>query len=351
MFCMGTSGFDEKSVRNVKSRVKAPSRRVSSSSSTAGESSTNDASSPASTAVDEEESDEDEDEEKPAQTSAEDPPALVEDEDSETADSELPEDPMQTAPVSQRMRGNKKENKFKGNKTSKPKEKRMKAKEKKEAKKARAREALKSPRSTISNDEPDDEPYYIKLGECIVLDWYPEAIDSIFLGDRNDDADVRGQWLSADNGQGVPFVHDPATDAKRQRRDLRKKNGITLEDCFMETGKREKLSEDNAWYCNNCKELRQATKTLEIWTCPDIVVVHLKRFGGTRSFRDKIDVKVDYPVEGLDLTEKIGQKEDGKSYLYDLFAVDNHFGGLGGGHYTASAKNFFDGQWYDYNGK
>ena len=220
MFCMGTSGFDEKSVRNVKSRVKAPSRRLSSSSSTAGESSTNDASSPASTAVDEEESDEDEDDEKPAHTSAEDPPALVEDEDSETADSELPEDPMQTAPVSQRMRGNKKENKFKGNKTSKPKEKRMKAKEKKEAKKARAREALKSPRSTISNDEPDDEPYYIKLGECIVLDWYPEAIDSIFLGDRNDDADVRGQWLSADNGQGVPFVHDPATDAKRQRRDV-----------------------------------------------------------------------------------------------------------------------------------
>jgi ubiquitin carboxyl-terminal hydrolase 4/11/15 len=62
-------------------------------------------------------------------------------------------------------------------------------------------------------------------------------------------------------------------------------------------------------------------------------------------------VLVDYPIEGLDLTEKIGQKEDGKSYIYDLFAVDNHFGGLGGGHYTACAKNFFDGQWYDYNGK
>jgi ubiquitin carboxyl-terminal hydrolase 4/11/15 len=348
-YCFGTSGFEDKSVRNVKSRVKAPSRRLSSSSSTAGESSTNDASSPASTAVDEEESDEDEDEENSAQTSAEDPPALVHD-DSETAESELPEDPMQSAP---NMRGNKKENKFKGNKTRKTKKNLSKKKEKRELKKAKAREIQQqqSPRSTISNDEPDDEIYYIKLGECIVLDWYPEAIDSIFLGDANDSADARGQWLSSENGQGLPFVHDPATEAKRQRRELRKKNGITLEDCFMETGKREKLSEDNAWYCNHCKELRQATKTLEIWTCPDIVVVHLKRFGGTRSFRDKIDVKVDYPVEGLDLTSKIGQKEDGKEYLYDLFAVDNHFGGLGGGHYTASAKNFFDGQWYDYNGK
>jgi ubiquitin carboxyl-terminal hydrolase 4/11/15 len=350
MFCLGTSGFEEKSVRNVKSRVKVPSRRLSSSSSTAGESSTNDASSPASTAVDEEESDEDEDEQMSAQTSAEDPPALVDD-DSETANSELPEDPTQSATVASNMRGNRKVNKFKGNKTRKPKKERLSKKEKKELKKSRVQQSQESPRSIFSNGEPDDETYYIKLGECIILDWYPEAIDSIFLGDRNDSADTRGQWLSAVNGQGVPFVHDPTTEAKRQRRELRKKNGITLEDCFMETGKREKLSEDNAWYCNRCKELRQATKTLEIWTCPDIVVVHLKRFGGTRSFRDKIDVKVDYPVEGLDLTEKIGQKEDGKEYLYDLFAVDNHFGGLGGGHYTASAKNFFDGQWYDYNGK
>jgi ubiquitin carboxyl-terminal hydrolase 4/11/15 len=349
-YCFGTTGFEDKAVRNVKSRVKAPSRRLSSSSSTAGESSTNDASSPASTAADEEESDEDEDEEKSAQTSAEDPAALIED-DSETA-SELPEDPIQSAPVASNMRGNKKQNKFKGNKSRKAKDKRSKKQEKRELKQAKAREyKQQSPRSTFSNDEPDDEVFYIKLGECIVLDWYPEAIDSIFLGDANDSADARGHWLSADNGQNLPFVHDPATEAKRQRRELRKKNGISLEDCFMETGKREKLSEDNAWYCNNCKELRQATKTLEIWTCPDIVVVHLKRFGGTRSFRDKIDVKVDYPVEGLDLTSKIGQKEDGKEYLYDLFAVDNHFGGLGGGHYTASAKNFFDGQWYDYNGK
>ena len=27
------------------------------------------------------------------------------------------------------------------------------------------------------------------------------------------------------------------------------------------------------------------------------------------------------------------------SCLYDLYAVSNHFGGLGGGHYTAYCKN------------
>jgi ubiquitin carboxyl-terminal hydrolase 4/11/15 len=95
--------------------------------------------------------------------------------------------------------------------------------------------------------------------------------------------------------------------------------------------------------------LRRATKTLDIWTVPDILIIHLKRFSGFRSFRDKIDDKVDFPVEGLDLTGKVGFPED-KSLVYDLFAVDNHFGGLGGGHYTATAQNFFDKQWYNYNG-
>lgn len=36
--------------------------------------------------------------------------------------------------------------------------------------------------------------------------------------------------------------------------------------------------------------------------------------------------------------------EDG--CIYDLFAVDNHYGGLGGGHYTSYVKNNIDNRWY-----
>lgn len=32
---------------------------------------------------------------------------------------------------------------------------------------------------------------------------------------------------------------------------------------------------------------------------------------------------------------------------YELYAVSNHYGSLGGGHYTAYAKN--DGSWYSFN--
>jgi ubiquitin carboxyl-terminal hydrolase 4/11 len=206
-------------------------------------------------------------------------------------------------------------------------------------------------RQNTQPEDDEDNPYYIKLGESIVLDWNAEALDGVMAGDANDPEDFRGHFVSSEDGRGLPFVDDPELEAKKARRESRRKHGITLDECFQETGKREVLSEDNAWYCNRCKERRRATKTLEIWTCPDILVVHLKRFGGNRSFRDKIDTMVEYPIEGLDMSDRVGLKEEGKSYLYDLFAVDNHYGGLGGGHYTAIAKNFYDGEWYDYNGK
>lgn len=33
-------------------------------------------------------------------------------------------------------------------------------------------------------------------------------------------------------------------------------------------------------------------------------------------------------------------EEEQKKLIYDLYAVSNHFGGMGGGHYTAYAKNY-----------
>jgi ubiquitin carboxyl-terminal hydrolase 4/11/15 len=87
----------------------------------------------------------------------------------------------------------------------------------------------------------------------------------------------------------------------------------------------------------------------ELWKAPDILVMHLKRFSSNRNFRDKLDVKVEYPTEGLDLSGMVRDQQDGKSLMYDLIAVDNHYGGLGGGHYTAYAKNFFNNGWYEYN--
>lgn len=252
--------------------------------------------------------------------------------------SSLPDDPLED--ISKRGHG--KSNKFKRNKRANGK------KEKRIQPRAKFGVLRHSP---VNRSSEEENLYYIKTGEAIILDWNPDAVDGLFGGDAEVADDLRGHATSTIDGKGLEYIDDPETMNKRQVRAERKKNGVTLQDCFAETGKREILSQDNAWYCNRCKEMRQAAKTLEIWTIPDILILHLKRFGGNRSFRDKIDVNVHYPLEALDMADKIGCKEEGKEYLYDLIAVDNHYGGLGGGHYTAMAKSFYDDQWYDYNGE
>jgi len=60
----------------------------------------------------------------------------------------------------------------------------------------------------------------------------------------------------------------------------------------------------------------------------------------------KINDKIDFPVEGLNMTNYVINSKDGRKIIYDLYAVSNHFGSLSGGHYTAFAKNPIFKKWY-----
>ena len=184
------------------------------------------------------------------------------------------------------------------------------------------------------------------LGEALILEWDPTTHESLFSPHRHLD-DLRGfaTW------EDCPLIPDLALDARRAARQDRRRHGVSLDDCLDEFRKPEILSENDAWYCPRCKEHRRASKTFELWKAPDILVVHLKRFSAQGRLRDKLDIHVEFPTEGLDLSDRVAVNDDGKSLVYDLFAVDNHYGGLGGGHYTAFARNFIDGNWYEYNGE
>lgn len=210
----------------------------------------------------------------------------------------------------------------------------------------RPKNSLQRIKAARTQDDSDESEYLLRLREGIVLDWDTQAFETIFAGEQHDD--LRGHPIF--DKRDIETFHDSELEAKQSRRNLRKKNGVSLIDCFEETAKSEVLSEENAWYCGRCKELRRATKTLELWTTPDILVLHLKRFSSQSRLRDKVDVLVDFPVQNLDLSGRIGLPDD-KSQVYDLFAVDNHYGGLGGGHYTAYAQNFYDKKWYNHDGK
>lgn len=47
---------------------------------------------------------------------------------------------------------------------------------------------------------------------------------------------------------------------------------------------------------------------------------------------------MDFPVDNFDLSRYIVQKNGQVSYRYKLYAVSNHYGVMGGGHYTAFAQ-------------
>jgi hypothetical protein len=124
---------------------------------------------------------------------------------------------------------------------------------------------------------------------------------------------------------------------------------LNLNDCFDEFSKAEQLGEDDAWYCPQCKKHQQATKKLDIWKLPEVLVVHLKRFSHSRYRRDKLENVIDFPLNGLDLTSRVAHTNQGEECIYDLYAISNHFGGLGGGHYTAYAKNPISGKWFNFD--
>lgn len=186
----------------------------------------------------------------------------------------------------------------------------------------------------------------VRLYEGLVVDWNEEAWEMVFgnIGRRDDSTE------GAKTYSDIETVHDNALKLTQRRRQSRKNKGITLEECLDEFERAEVLSEQDMWYCPRCKEHRRASKKFDLWKTPDILVAHLKRFSSSGWRRDKLDVLVDFPIEDLDLTSRVIQKEDGKDEIYDLIAVDDHYGGLGGGHYTAYAKNFVDGRWYSFNG-
>ena len=122
------------------------------------------------------------------------------------------------------------------------------------------------------------------------------------------------------------------------------KKKLQLLELFNHFSEKEKLTKDNQWFCPKCKKFQLADKKMEIYSVNEIIIIHLKRFRNNR----KIDNFVEYPIEGLDLSEYLPNNKDEK-YIFDLFAVANHVGNLHSGHYFAYCKNCKDGEWYEFN--
>jgi ubiquitin C-terminal hydrolase len=57
-----------------------------------------------------------------------------------------------------------------------------------------------------------------------------------------------------------------------------KEKSLNLKSCFVGYSTEETLGGDDQWFCSVCKEHRDITKKLEIYSTPKIFVIQLKRF-------------------------------------------------------------------------
>jgi len=140
-------------------------------------------------------------------------------------------------------------------------------------------------------------------------------------------------------------VEDPEAASRNTAKKI-----ITVKDCIDKYCHMEQLDETEMWYCNRCKDHVRAWKQFHLYRSPPILIVHLKRFHYSSSThrRDKIDTFIDFPLTGLDLTNEFTHWTDDEKPIYDCYAVSNHFGGLGGGHYTAFALSD-EGTWSNFD--
>ncbi|ONM32780.1 Ubiquitin carboxyl-terminal hydrolase 8 [Zea mays] len=129
----------------------------------------------------------------------------------------------------------------------------------------------------------------------------------------------------------------------------RPQDTCSLYACLEAFIKEEPLGPEDMWYCPGCKEHRQASKKLDLWRLPEILIIHLKRFSYSRYTKNKLETFVDFPIHDLDLSKYIGHRCQDVPHNYRLYATSNHYGSLGGGHYTAYVYHEGKKGWYDFD--
>ena len=95
-----------------------------------------------------------------------------------------------------------------------------------------------------------------------------------------------------------------------------------LIDCLKSFTSLEKLDESEWYYCEKCGSRQQSSKKLCMYSLPNVSVdkllnnmvialqvlcLHLKRFRFTSFLRSKVDVYVEFPLKGLDISPYVNQ--------------------------------------------
>ncbi|CAG4979927.1 unnamed protein product [Colias eurytheme] len=149
---------------------------------------------------------------------------------------------------------------------------------------------------------------------------------------------------------------------------------LTLHACLAHYTRAEHLAQEDAWRCPQCQRYMPVVKTLGLWSLPDILVIHLKRFRQQAKGRTstKLTTMVEFPLNDFDMTPHLVRRNttsvespgnsrsprrrhsktiaSPQENIYDLYAICYHHGDdLETGHYTAACKNPYDNHWYKFD--
>lgn len=118
-------------------------------------------------------------------------------------------------------------------------------------------------------------------------------------------------------------------------------NNLSIYDCLDLYTKEETLDNNNKYKCEGCNTECNASKKLSIWKTPKYLLISFKRFQGDGT---KLLDPIHFPAFDLNLQK---YSENNLNSKYNLYAISNHTGNTGGGHYFSYCKN--GEKWYEYN--
>jgi len=176
-----------------------------------------------------------------------------------------------------------------------------------------------------------------KLLQSIYEKEYSEILDLYYGIYVNQITDIKGEKSLVLKPESYSMLDLPIIEGNNVK--------TTLYDCFNLFVKPDILDGDNAWFNESTNTKQSALKNVVFWNFPKILVIVLKRF--TPDGRGKINVKIDFPIENLDLSQYV-LGYNPKSYVYDLFGICNHTGNTNGGHYSTFVKHASN-KWIHFN--
>jgi hypothetical protein len=122
---------------------------------------------------------------------------------------------------------------------------------------------------------------------------------------------------------------------------------MDLKSCLEYFAYSSQLDGSDAWFCPVCRKTVGAVTLMSLWSVPDVLLFHLKRFGVRDGVMKKFMGKVDF-AEEIDMAPFVAGPQKNEELKFRLFAVVHHIGTMNGGHYIATIHSGDEG-WFSYN--